>query len=92
RNIIIGLGGAKDGFTMESHFDISVASEIMGILAICNDLKDMRERMGKIIVAYDKYGKPVTTRDLQVDGAMTAWLVDAIKPNIIQSLEGQPVF
>ncbi len=92
RNIIIGLGGAKDGFTMESHFDISVASEIMGILAICNDLKDMRERMGKIIVAYDKYGKPVTTHDLQVDGAMTAWLVDAIKPNIIQSLEGQPVF
>lgn len=91
-NIIIGLGGAKDGFTMESHFDISVASEIMGILAICNDLKDMRERMGKIIVAYDKYGKSVTTHDLQVDGAMTAWLVDAIKPNIIQSLEGQPVF
>lgn len=92
RNIIIGLGGAKDGFTMESRFDIAVASEIMGILAICNDLKDMRERMGKIIVAYDRSGRPVTTRDLEVDGAMTAWLVDAIKPNVIQSLEGQPVF
>lgn len=92
RNIIIGLGGPKDGFTMESHFDIAVASEIMGILAICSDLKDMRERIGKIIVAYDRNGKAVTTRDLEVDGAMTAWLVDAIKPNVIQSLEGQPVF
>lgn len=92
RNIIIGLGGSKDGFTMESHFDIAVASEIMGILAICNELKDMRERIGKIIVAYDRNGSPVTTRDLEVDGAMTAWLVDAIKPNVIQSLEGQPVF
>lgn len=92
RSIIIGLGGAKDGFTMESRFDIAVASELMGILAICTDLKDMRERISKIIVAYDKSGKPVTTHDLEVDGAMTAWLIDAIKPNIIQSLEGQPVF
>ncbi len=92
RNIIIGLGGAKDGFTMESHFNIAVASEIMGILAICNDLKDLRERIGKIIVAYDKHGKAITTHDLEVDGAMTAWLLEAIKPNLIQTLEGQPVF
>ncbi len=92
RNIIIGLGGTKDGFTMESHFHIAVASEIMGILAICTDLKDLRERMGKIIVAYDRNGKAITTHDLEVDGAMTAWLLDAIKPNLIQTLEGQPVF
>ena len=92
RNIVIGLGGAKNGFTMESHFDIAVASEVMGILSICNNLKDLRERISKIIVAYDRNGSPVLTKDLGVDGAMTAWLLEAIKPSIIQTLEGQPVF
>jgi len=92
RNIVIGLGGSKDGFTMESHFDIAVASEIMGILSICNDLKDLRERIAKIIVAYDRNGGAVRTKDLEVDGAMTAWLLEAIKPSIIQTIEGQPVF
>ncbi len=92
RNIIIGLGGRKDGFMMSSGFNIAVSSEVMAILAVANDLKDMRERMGKIVVAYDKRGKPVTTEDLDVAGAMTAWMVEAINPNLMQTLEGQPVF
>ncbi len=92
RNIIIGIGGKFDGFTMPSKFGIAVSSEVMAILAVARDLKDMRERMGKIVVAYDKKGKPVTTADLEVDGAMTAWMAEAIKPNLLQSLEGQPVF
>jgi len=92
RNIIIGLGGKMDGFTMASKFGIAVSSEVMAILAVSKDLADMRERMGKIVVAYDKKGKPVTTNDLEVAGAMTAWMAEAIKPNLLQSLEGQPVF
>jgi len=92
RNIIIGLGGRMDGFTMQSKFGIAVSSEIMAILAVATDLGDMRERMGKIVVAYDRSGKPVTTADLEVDGAMTAWMVEALNPNLMQSLEGQPVF
>jgi formyltetrahydrofolate synthetase len=92
RNIIIGIGGKMDGFMMPSKFGIAVSSELMAILAISTDLKDMRERMGKIVVAYDKKGKPVTTGDLEVDGAMTAWMVEAINPNLLQSVEGQPVF
>jgi formyltetrahydrofolate synthetase len=92
RNIIIGLGGRKDGFMMNSNFAIAVSSEVMAILAVAKDLKDMRERMAKIVVAYDKKGKPVTTGDLDVAGAMTAWMVDAINPNLLQTLEGQPVF
>lgn len=94
RNIIIGIpgqNGDKDGFMMTSHFAIAVSSEIMAILAISRDLKDMRERIGKIIVAFDKSGSVITTADLGVDGAMTAWLVEAIKPNLIQTIEGQPV-
>jgi formyltetrahydrofolate synthetase len=94
RHIIIGLdsgNGRTDGYMMSSRFDIAVSSEVMAILAIARDLKDLRERMGKIIVAADRSGKPITTSDLGVDGAMTAWLVDAIKPNLIQTLEGQPV-
>lgn len=90
RNITIGLGGKMDGFMMESGFAIAVSSEIMAILAVSNDLKDMRERMGKIVVAYDKKGNPVTTADLEVDGAMTAWMVQALNPNLMQTLEGQP--
>ncbi len=92
RNIIIGIGGKMDGFMMPSKFGIAVSSEVMAILAVAKDLKDMRERMGRIVVAYDKSGKPVTTEDLQVAGAMTAWMVEALNPNLLQSLEGQPVF
>lgn len=95
RNIIIGIDGVNgksDGFMMRSRFDIAVSSEVMAILAIARDLKDLRKRMGAIIVAYDRWGKPITTADLEVDGAMTAWMVDALKPNLIQTMEGQPVF
>lgn len=92
RNITIGKGGKMDGFEMESGFQITVSSEIMAILAVARDLKDLRERMARIVVAYDKKGQPVTTHDLEVDGAMTAWMVDAINPNLLQTIEGQPVF
>ncbi len=92
RNIVIGIGGKMDGFMMRSKFAIAVSSEIMAILAVAKDLKDMRERMGKIVVAYNKNGDPVTTADLEVDGAMTAWMVEALNPNLMQSIEGQPVF
>jgi len=92
RNIIIGMGTKMDGFMMPSKFGIAVSSEVMAILAVATDLKDMRERMGKIVVAYDKSGAPVTTKDLQVDGAMTAWMLEALNPNLLQSVEGQPVF
>ena len=92
RNIVIGLGGKMDGFMMQSGFAIAVSSEVMAILSVSKDLKDMRERMGRIVVAYDKSGKPVTTADLEVDGAMTAWMVEALNPNLLQTLEGQPVF
>ncbi len=92
RNITIGLGGRLDGMVMESGFAIAVASEIMAILAVAKDLADLRERMGKIIVAYSKEGKAVTTDDLDVGGAMTAWMVQALNPNLLQTVEGQPVF
>ena len=92
RNIIIGKGGKMDGFEMESGFQITVSSEIMAILAVATDLKDLRERMGRIVVAYDKKGNEVTTADLEVDGAMTAWMVEALNPNLLQTIEGQPVF
>ena len=91
REIIIGLGGKMDGFMMKSGFQITVSSEIMAILAVATDLKDMRERIGRMIVAYDKSGKPVTTADLEVDGAMTAIMAKAINPNLMQTIEGQPV-
>lgn len=91
RNITIGKGGKMDGFEMDSGFTIAVASEIMAILAVTTSLKDMRERIAKIVVAYSKSGKPVTTADLEVDGAMTAWLVDALNPTLVQTIEGQPV-
>jgi formyltetrahydrofolate synthetase len=92
RNITIGKGGKMDGYEMESGFQISVSSEVMAILAVARDLKDLRERMAKIVVAYDKKGNEVTTADLEVDGAMTAWMVDALNPNLLQTIEGQPVF
>jgi formyltetrahydrofolate synthetase len=91
REIVIGLGGKMDGFMMKSGFQITVSSEIMAILAVARDLADMRERMGRIVVAYSKAGKPITTADLEVDGAMTALMVKAINPNLMQTIEGQPV-
>ncbi|MBF0463867.1 MAG: formate--tetrahydrofolate ligase [Nitrospirae bacterium] len=91
RKMIIGMGGKMNGYMMESRFDIAVSSEIMAILAVANDLKDFRERMGKIVVAYDKQGRPISTSDLEVAGAMTAWMVQALNPNLMQTIEGQPV-
>ncbi len=92
REIMIGMGGKSNGFMMKSGFAIAVSSEVMAILAVAKDLKDMRERMGRIVVAYSKDGSPITTADLGVDGAMTAWMVEAINPNLLQTIEGQPVF
>ena len=92
RNITIGKGGKMDGYEMESGFQISVSSEVMAILAVAKNLKDLRERMGRIVVAYSKKGKEITAADLEVDGAMTAWMVEAINPNLLQTIEGQPVF
>jgi formyltetrahydrofolate synthetase len=91
RSIVIGRGGKQDGFEMESGFYISVASEVMAILAVARDLADLRARMSRIVVAQDRAGRPVTTADLEVDGAMTAWMVRAIQPNLLQSAEGQPM-
>ena len=92
RKIIIGIGGKMDGLMMESSFAIAVSSEIMAILSLASDLKDFRARMAKIVVARDKKGNPVTTADLEVDGAMTAWMLEALNPNLMQTVEGQPVF
>ena len=91
RNITIGKGGKMDGYEMESGFQITVSSEVMAILAVAKNLKDFRERIAKIVVAYDKKGNEVTTADLEVDGAMTAWMVNALNPNLMQTIEGQPV-
>ncbi len=91
RDIVIGRGGKLDGVEMPSGFQISVSSEVMAILAVARDLADLRERMGRIVVARSRAGAPVTTADLQVDGAMTAWLAEAINPNLLQTMSGQPV-
>ncbi len=91
RNIIMGLGGKMDGFMMPSKFGIAVSSELMAILSIVRDLADLRERLGKITVAYDRKGNPVTTSDLEVAGAMCAWMVPSINPTLLQTVEGQPV-
>ncbi|MFA5240519.1 MAG: formate--tetrahydrofolate ligase [Phycisphaerae bacterium] len=92
RNITIGKGSKMDGFEMESGFAIAVSSELMAILVLAKDLKDLRERISKMVVAYDKNGNEVTTADLEVDGAMAAWMVETINPNLMQTIEGQPVF
>lgn len=91
RHIVIGLGGKANGVPREAGFDISVASEVMAILALANDLKDLRQRLGRIIVAFNKDGKPVTAEDLQCAGSMAVLLKDAIKPNLIQTTENTPV-
>lgn len=90
RNIVIGIGGRMDGFTMSSRFAITVSSELMAILAVARDLADLRERIGNIILAYDKQGRPVTTKMLEVDGAMTAWMRNTINPTLCCTNEYQP--
>jgi len=90
RSIVIGLGGRMDGFTMQSKFGIAVSSELMAMLSIVRDLADLRERMGKITVAFDKKGNAVTTGDLEVGGAMTAWMRNTINPTLCCTVEYQP--
>jgi len=92
RNIRIGIGGKNDGCEMDSGFQATVSSEVMAILSIAKNLGDFRKRIAKIVVAKDRKGNDVTTADLEVDGAMTAWMVDALNPNLLQTIEGQPVF
>lgn len=92
RNITIGRGGKMDGFEMDSGFQISVGSEVMAILAVAKDLKDLRQRLARMVLACDKDGNEITTADLKVDGAMAAWMVDAINPTLVQTVEGQPIF
>ena len=91
RNVVVGLGGKMDGTVREDHFVITVASEIMAVLCLSADMEDMKKRLGKMVVAYNYEGKPVTAADLQAVGAMAALLKDALKPNLIQTLEHTPV-
>ena len=90
RNVIVGLGGKINGVPREDGFNITVASEVMAILCLASDLKDLKHRLGAIIIGYNYSGSPVTAKDLKVDGAMTLLLKDAIKPNLVQTLEGTP--
>ncbi|MDE6949760.1 MAG: formate--tetrahydrofolate ligase [Lachnospiraceae bacterium] len=90
RNVVVGMGSKADGFVREDHFVITVASEIMAILCLAEDMQDLKERLGRIVVAFDLEGKPVTAGDLQAVGAMAALLKDALKPNLIQTLEHTP--
>jgi len=92
RNIVVGLGGKNDGFPRETGFDITVASEVMAILALTTGLEDLRERLGRIVLAMSKDKKPVTTEDIQVAGSMMVLLRDAIMPNLMQTLEKGPAF
>jgi formate--tetrahydrofolate ligase len=91
RNIKIGMGGPNNGVEMNSGFQITVSSEVMAILAIAKNLADFRKRIAKMVVAKDRKGNDITTADLEVDGAMTAWMVDAMNPNLLQTIEGQPI-
>jgi len=90
RQIVVGLGGKANGFPREDGFNITVASEVMAILCLAEDLNDLKERLGRIVVAYNRKGEPVTAKDLQVNGAMAMLLKDAIKPNLVQTLENTP--
>lgn len=90
RNIVVGLGAKTDGVVREDHFVITVASEIMAVLCLANDMKDLKERLGRMVVAYNDKGGPVTAADLKAVGAMAALLKDALKPNLIQTLEHTP--
>lgn len=91
RNIIVGLGGKVNGVPREDHFIITVASEVMAILCLAADIDDLKRRLGNILIAYNYAGEPVFAKDIKADGAMTALLKDAIKPNLVQTLEGTPV-
>ena len=90
RNVVVGLGSSADGVVREDHFVITVASEIMAVLCLANDMKDLKERLSRIIVAYSFDGKPVTAGDLNAVGSMAALLKEAIKPNLIQTIEHSP--
>jgi formate--tetrahydrofolate ligase len=90
REVVVGLGGKANGFTRQDGFMITVASEIMAILCLSNDLMDLKERFGKMVVAYNYAGEPVTCADLKVQGAMATLMKDAIKPNLVQTLENTP--
>lgn len=92
RNIVVGMGSKMDGYVREDHFVISVASEIMAILCLANDMDDLKDKLGRIVVAYSVDGNPVTASDLKAVGAMAALLKDALKPNLIQTLEHTPAF
>lgn len=92
RNVIDGLGGRMQGVPREDGFDITVASEVMAVFCLASDLADLKARLGRMVVAYDRAGKPVTAHDLKAEGAMTALLKDALKPNLVQTLEGTPAF
>ncbi len=92
RNVINGLGGKMNGVPREDGFDITVASEIMAVFCLATSVTDLKERLARIVVAYDYSGKPVTCGDIKAQGAMTALLVDAVKPNLVQTLEGTPAF
>jgi len=90
RNIVVGLGGTANGFPREDHFDIVVASEIMAIFCLVNNLKDLKDRLGNIVIGYSLTGIPILARDLQAQGAMTALLKEALAPNLVQTLENNP--
>ena len=90
RNVVVGLGAKTDGFVREDHFVITVASEIMAVLCLADDMKDLKQRLGRMVVAYNYEGEPVTAADLKAVGAMAALLKDALKPNLIQTLEHTP--
>lgn len=92
RNVVDGLGGPGDGVTREDGFDITVASEVMAVFCLATDLADLKERLARMVVAYSRSGKAVTAGDLNAQGAMTALLKDAIKPNLVQTLENNPAF
>jgi formate--tetrahydrofolate ligase len=92
RRVVIGLGGRENGYPRETEFVITVASEVMAVLALASDLKDLRARLGRMVLATTRDGRPVTAEDLHVAGSMAALLVDAIKPNLLQTLEGGPAF
>ena len=92
RNVVDGLGGRMQGVPREDGFDITVASEVMAVLCLASDIPDLKARLGRIIVGYTYDGKPVTAHDLKAEGAMTALLKDALKPNLVQTLEGTPAF
>ncbi len=92
RNIVDGLGGKSNGSPREDGFDITVASEVMAVLCLSSDITDLKARLGRIIVGYNRAGEPVTAHDLKAEGAMAALLKDALKPNLVQTLEGTPAF